>query len=87
MLLTRPNQPSAILALFFTALLAGCTTQLRQSDPEVAVLHMRALLEAEWIDHFLFSTSKSESKAKIRATTGRAVEAFLLAYGVPISKP
>jgi hypothetical protein len=47
---------------------------------------MRALLEAEWIDHFLFSTSKSEDKAKIRATTGRAVEAFLLAYGVPLSK-
>ncbi|KAB0508989.1 TetR/AcrR family transcriptional regulator [Pseudomonas moorei] len=60
---------------------------LRQSDPEVAALHMRALLEAEWIDHFLFSTSKSESKIKIRATTGRAVEAFLLAYGVPMSKP
>lgn len=58
---------------------------LRQSDPVVAALHWRALLESEWIDHFLFSTPTQDSQAKVRATTARAVEAFLLAYGASIS--
>lgn len=59
---------------------------LRQFDSEVAALHFRALLEAEWLDHFLFSSSGPKSKAKVRATTKRAVEAFLLSYGVSTPK-
>ncbi len=36
--LTKPNQASAIFALFFTALLAGCTTQLTAEGSKVGLV-------------------------------------------------
>ncbi|CAI8715584.1 hypothetical protein EMIT0P176_120067 [Pseudomonas sp. IT-P176] len=32
------------------------TGKLRRADSRVAALHLRALLESEWLDLFLFST-------------------------------
>ncbi len=56
--------------------------QLRQADPRVAGLHLKGLLEAEWIDPFLFGLQLRPDAEQIRATVERAVRVFLAAYGV-----
>lgn len=56
--------------------------QLRQADPRVAGLHLKGLLEAEWIDPFLFGLQLQPDAEQIRATVERAVRVFLAAYGV-----
>lgn len=55
--------------------------QLRQADARIASLHLRGLLEAEWLDRFLFQTLEPISAAEINATVARAVAAFMAAYG------
>lgn len=55
--------------------------QLRQADARVAALHLRGLLEAEWLDRFLFQVLEPISAASIHATVQRAVAAFMAAYG------
>lgn len=55
--------------------------QLRQADARTAGLHLRGLLEAEWLDRFLFQTLEPISGAEINATVQRAVAAFMAAYG------
>ena len=54
---------------------------LRQADARIAALHLRGLLEAEWLDRFLFQTLEPVSAEEISATVGRAVAAFMAAYG------
>lgn len=56
------------------------TGKLRQSDSRVAALHLRALLESEWIDLFLFSTMQGFDQAFCKETATRATDAFLAAY-------
>lgn len=55
--------------------------RLRQADARIAALHLRGLLEAEWLDRFLFQTLEPISTEEINATVGRAVAAFMAAYG------
>jgi AcrR family transcriptional regulator len=55
--------------------------QLRQADARIASLHLRGLLEAEWLDRFLFQTLEPISATEINATVARAVAAFMAAYG------
>ena len=57
------------------------TGQLRQADARIAALHLRGLLEAEWLDRFLFQTLEPISAEEINATVARAVAAFMAAYG------
>ena len=54
--------------------------RLRQADARIAALHLRGLLEAEWLDRFLFQTLEPISTEEINATVGRAVAAFMAAY-------
>ncbi|MBT1261329.1 TetR/AcrR family transcriptional regulator [Pseudomonas sp. VS40] len=55
--------------------------KLRQTDARVAALHLRALLESEWLDLFLFSTMSGFDQVFCRETAARATETFLAAYG------
>lgn len=54
---------------------------LRRADPQVAALHLRALLESEWLDLFLFSTMQGFDQAFCKETANRATQTFLAAYG------
>lgn len=74
-----PVRNEAATAVFLQqAMDAG---QLRQADARIAALHLRGLLEAEWLDRFLFQTLEPISAEEISATVGRAVAAFMAAYG------
>jgi AcrR family transcriptional regulator len=74
-----PVRSEAAMAAFLQqAMDAG---QLRQADARIAALHLRGLLEAEWLDRFLFQTLAPTSGEEISATVQRAVAAFMAAYG------
>ena len=74
-----PERSEAVAAAYLQqAMDAG---KLRPADARIATLHLRALLEAEWLDRFLFQTLEPVSEAEINATVQRAVAAFMAAYG------
>ena len=74
-----PQRSEAVAAAYLQqAMDAG---KLRPADARIATLHLRALLEAEWLDRFLFQTLEPVSEAEINATVQRAVAAFMAAYG------
>ncbi len=74
-----PERSEAVAAAYLQqAMDAG---KLRQADPRIAALHLRALLEAEWLDRFLFQTLEPISDQAINATVQRAIAAFMAAYG------
>lgn len=74
-----PERSEAVAAAYLQqAMDAG---KLRQADPRIAALHLRALLEAEWLDRFLFQTLEPVSESEINATVQRAIAAFMAAYG------
>lgn len=54
---------------------------LRKADPQVAALHLRALLESEWLDLFLFSTMQGFDQTFCKESASRATQTFLAAYG------
>lgn len=57
--------------------------KLRRADSRVAALHLKGMLEAEWIDRFLFQVLQDVTTEEIHATVKRAVAAFMAAYGPP----
>lgn len=79
-----PARNEAAAASFLqSAMDAG---RLRRADARIAALHLRGLLEAEWLDRFLFQTLEPISAQEIDATARRAVAAFMAAYG-PTTAP
>lgn len=56
--------------------------KLRQSDVRFAAMHLKALLEAEFMDRFIFRIRSEVSPQEIKQATRRAVAVFLAAYGV-----
>lgn len=56
------------------------TGLLRPADAKVAAIHLRGLLEAEWVDRFLFQVLDEPSPETIEATVQRAVAVFMAAY-------
>lgn len=74
-----PVRNEAVAAAFLQqAMDAG---KLRQADARIAALHLRGLLEAEWLDRFLFQVLKDVTADELNATVQRAVAAFMAAYG------
>ena len=73
-----PVRNEAATAVFLQQ--AMDTGQLRQADARVAALHLRGLLEAEWLDRFLFQILGPVSAEEINATVQRAVATFMAAY-------
>lgn len=57
--------------------------KLRRADPRVAGLHLRGLLEGEWLDSFLFQIVDKLTRKQIAETAERAVAVFMAAYGPP----
>ena len=55
--------------------------KLRQADPKIASLHLKGLLEAEWIDRFMFQMLDAVDPEQIAASVKRAVVVFMAAYG------
>ena len=60
--------------------------KLQPSDPRVAGLHLRGLLEAEWLDRVLFQTVERPTRKQVAEAVERAVAVFMAAYG-PASAP
>lgn len=81
---TGPKRSMNELTEFLSALMAK--GKLRQSDPVVATLHLRGLLESELIDSFIFRIESVASRERIRGITGRAVSVFMAAYGLTPKK-
>ena len=54
--------------------------QLRQTNARIAALQLKGLLEAEWIEPFLFNALEEPSPPQIRETVTRAVSVFMAAY-------
>ena len=79
-----PKRSMNELTEFLSALMAK--GKLRQSDPVVATLHLRGLLESELIDSFIFRIESVASRERIRGITGRAVSVFMAAYGLTPKK-
>lgn len=74
-----PVRSEAAIATFLQqAMDAG---QLRQADAHIAAQHLRGLLEAEWLDRFLFQVLEPISAETLAATVQRAIAAFMAAYG------
>lgn len=74
-----PKRGEAFMSGFLEAAMrAG---RLRQADPRVAALHLRALLEAELFDRFQFNLAESIGEEEIRDVTARAIDIFMRAYG------
>ena len=74
-----PMRNEAAMAAFLQQ--AMDNGRLRQADAHVAALHLRGLLEAEWLDRFLFQMLEPLSVQDMNATVERAVAAFMAAYG------
>lgn len=55
--------------------------KLRQADPRIAGLHLKGLLEAEWIDRFMFQMLDQVDPQQVAASVKRAVAVFMAAYG------
>lgn len=55
--------------------------KLRAADARVAAVHLRGLLEAEWVHRFIFQVLQEPSAEDIQATVQRAVAVFMAAYG------
>ena len=60
--------------------------KLQPADPRVAGLHLRGLLEAEWLDRVLFQTVERPTRKQVAEAVERAVAVFMAAYG-PGSAP
>lgn len=55
--------------------------KLRRADATVAALHLKGLLEAEWIDPFMFQVLEAPDADALAASVERAVAVFMAAYG------
>ena len=55
--------------------------KLRQAEAMVAALHLKGLLESEWIDPFMFQVLEAPGAEALEASVERAVGVFMAAYG------
>jgi len=62
---------------------ASRSAAIRACNFRVAATHLLALIESEWLSPVLFGVAQSTpSSVELHASTERAVEVFLAAYGV-----
>lgn len=74
-----PVRSQAVVAAFLRQAMDKGT--LRQADPYVACLHLKGLLEAEWLDRFICQVLETPSSTEIAETVERAISVFMAAYG------
>lgn len=75
-----PVRSEAEVALFLHK--AMDDGQLRRADPQLAGLHLRALLEAEWSERFMFHVLGNLTPQDIELSVHRAVVTFMAAYAI-----
>ncbi|MGV0958260.1 MAG: TetR/AcrR family transcriptional regulator C-terminal domain-containing protein [Limnohabitans sp.] len=75
-----PVRTEAVVSEFLAQAMAD--GRLRRADARIAALQLKALLEAEWIEPFLFQTLDAVSPADLRKSAKRAVAVFMTAYGL-----
>lgn len=73
-----PARTTLMLAEYLKQLMDEAA--LRSADPTVASLQLQGLIEAEWMNAYLFGTLGEISPKKNREATERAVDTFLRAY-------
>lgn len=74
-----PQRSEAEVTQFLQAAMSA--GKLRQADPKLAALQLRGLLEAEWIDRFMFHLFDKPAADEVSQTVKRAVASFMAAYG------
>ncbi len=80
-----PKKTTQLIASFLEKAVEN--GQLKASTPiAVAAVHLRSLLNAEWIERCFFDTAAPVSPERIAQTVEEAVRVFLAAYGVPESE-
>jgi AcrR family transcriptional regulator len=73
-----PARSQAVIARFLAdAMEEG---KLKRADARVAALHLHGLLEAEWLERFLFQTVDELSRRQVTESVARAVAVFVAAY-------
>jgi hypothetical protein len=55
--------------------------KLRKANAHIASLHLKALYEAEWIEHFMCQTMEVPNQKEFADSIQRAVAVFMAAYG------
>lgn len=75
-----PARTNAVVAAYLQQLMSA--GKLRCADPMVASLHLRALLEAEWLDAYLYGTLETVSNKQRKEAVERAVDTFLRGFAV-----
>lgn len=74
-----PLRSETAVALFLQqAMDAG---KLRQADARLAGMQLRALLETEWVDRFMFHLLSALPPDEVKQTVRRAIQTFMAAYG------
>lgn len=74
-----PVRSMAVVAGYLEAAMAQ--GKLKRADPRLAALQLKGLLEAEWIDPFMFQTLDAPPTEALAASVERAVAVFMAAYG------
>lgn len=74
-----PVRSMAVVADYLEAAMAQ--GKLKRADPRLAALQLKGLLEAEWIDPFMFQTLDAPPTEALAASVERAVAVFMAAYG------
>ena len=75
-----PMRSNAVISAFLKQAMGQ--GKLRKADPHIASIHLKALLEAEWIEPFPFNTLPRQNADQIKAMVSRAVATFMTAYQV-----
>ena len=73
-----PARSEAVVAAFLQD--AMDEGKLRPADPRRAALHLHGLLEAEWLNRFLFRQVDHLSRKQIADTVRRSIAVFMAAY-------
>lgn len=55
--------------------------KLKQADARIAAVHLKGLMEAEWLEPYMFQALAEPSEEALRASVRRAVTVFMAAYG------
>lgn len=74
-----PAKTNEILANYLAA--AMDEGKLRVADVSIASLHLRGLMESEWLDRYLYGTMDDFTPIQLLSSIERAVDVFLSAYG------
>ena len=74
-----PQRSETVIAAFLKYHISA--GKLRQANTRIAALHLKGLLEAEWVDRSMFQMPTDASEENIAESVRQAVAVFMRAYG------